>query len=274
MSQYLKGLSGYLPLLNGIRLDYCFECAIKSLLPICDEVIVGDAGSTDGTLELLREWQLTEPKIRVVHVTLPRLPTPDEVERDDPNRPPGNPLMLIDWLNQIRAHCRYKMQITLDADEVLEECSYPEVKLIMADETPRWIRRMNLWKSPQWEAPHGTVCGENVVRIGPTRMRMHSDEPCPEGEPEIRRLAVNWDNGWIIHLGFLRRPEAFLKKSRVVQALIHNTYDPRLREAEQTGKSWVELSPFPENRPLIPCNKRFAPYVQDWLLERGYEVNK
>jgi hypothetical protein len=268
------GLSGYVPVRDNFALDYCAQLSVQSLLPICDEVIIGDAGSTDNTLEFFRDWQITEPKIRIVHCVLPPLPKPDEVERDDPNRPPGNPVMLIHWLNEIRAHCRFSMQITLDADEVLDPCSYPEIKQAMADETPRWIKRLNLWKSPQWEAPHGTVCGENVVRMGPTSMEMHSDEPCPQGEPEIRRLAINGDNMLIVHLGFLRRQEAFLKKSRVVQAMIHNTYDPRLKEAEVTGQSWVDLSPFPPNKPLIPCNKRFAPYVNDWLRERGYEVNK
>ena len=105
-------------------------------------------------------------------------------------------------------------------------------------------------------------------------MEMHSDEPCFEGEPEIRRKAVNGDGMRIWHFGFLRRQEAFLKKSRVVQAMIHNTYDNRLRQAEQTGESWVDLSPFPENKPLIARTDKFPEYVNRWLLERGHELNK
>lgn len=274
MTQLACGLSGYIPVRDNFALDYCAQLGVKSLLPICDEVIIGDAGSTDNTLDFFRDWSLTEPKIRIIHCVLPPLPRPDQVEADDPNRPPGDPVMLIGWLNQIRAHCRFEWQITLDADEVLNPKSYSWIKMAIQDGFPCWIKRANFWRSPQWEAPHGTVCGENVVRLAPTRMEMHSDEPCPGGEPEIRSKAVNGDNMEIWHFGFLRRQEAFLKKSRVVQAMIHNTYDNRLRQAERTGESWVDLSPFPENKPLLPRTDKFPDYVNTWLIERRHQLNK
>ena len=270
MSSLLPGLSGYIPIKNNFELDYCAQLGVRSLLPICDEVIIVDGGSTDGTLEYFRLWASYEPKIRIVSYEIPRLPTPEEVEKDDLTRPSGNPVMLIPWLNAGRLACRYKWQITLDGDEVLDESSYSWVKLAMADGYPCWMSRMNLWKSPQWEAPHGTVCGERVVRLAPTEMEMCSDEPRPEGEPEVRRKAVNGDNMLIVHLGFLRRQKSFLKKSRIMQGWLMNTYDNRLRTAEKTGESWVELSPFPEGKPLLPVHRKFAPYVNEWLLERGY----
>lgn len=181
--------------------------------------------------------------------------------------------MLIHWLNYARQFCGFDTQISLDADEVLDPRAYPEVRRAVDDRIPRWFSRINLWGDPFHEAPHGTVCGERVVKLGPTSMEMVSDEPRPEGEPEIRKLAIDGPNLKIFHLGFLRRQDAFLKKSRVVQAMIMNTYDPRLREAEKTGKSWVELSPFPPDKPLLGYPwKDWPPYVNDWLKERGYSV--
>lgn len=268
----LKGLSGYVPVRDNFALDYCAQLAVESLLPVCDEVLIGDAGSSDQTLIFFREWAYHDPRIRIVNCILPPLPTPEQVEKDEPGRPQANAVMLIDWLNQIRAHCRFDMQITLDADEVLDPASYRDVRYAKEDRIPRWFKRINLWGSPQWEAPHGTVCGEWVTRMGPTEMKMHSDEPCYDGEPEIRRLAVKEGDLTIIHLGFLRRQNAFLKKSRLMQAWLHNTYDPRLRKAEETGEPWHELSPFPENRPLLPVTRRFPVYVNRWLQERGYTV--
>jgi len=273
MSDLLPGLSGYIPIKNNFELDYCAQLGVRSLLPVCDEVIVVDAGSTDKTLPFFEEWAQWEPKLRIVHYEIPRLPTPEEVERDDLTRPPGNPVMLIPWLEAGRKACRYSWQITLDGDEVLDEGSYPYIKPAIEYGYPCWMNRVNLWKSPQSEAPHGTVCGERVVRLAPTRMEMCSDEPRPEGEPEIRRTAVNGDNMAIIHLGFLRKQPEFLKKSRVMQGWLMNTYDSRLRQAEQTGESWVALSPFPEGKPLIPCNRKFAPYVNEWLTERRHTLN-
>ena len=50
---YNPSLSGYTTTLNCIDQDYPFEESISSLLGFCDEVIVVDGGSTDGTWEKL-----------------------------------------------------------------------------------------------------------------------------------------------------------------------------------------------------------------------------
>ena len=272
MTILIHGLSGFVPVRNGILLDYCFEEAIKSLLPVCDEVIACDSDSTDGTRELLDGWSLVEPKLRVINYPWPVFPSPDEVEADLLTRPAGNPRMLIAWLNFCREHCRFDTQITLDADEVLDPRGHLEVKNAVNDRLPRWFRRINFWGTPAWEAPHGTVCGERVVKMGPTAYETCSDEPRPEGEPEIRRLAIDGPNLTVFHLGFLRKQNAFLLKSRVMQAALHNCYDPRLREAEKTGKPWFECSPFPADKPLLPVNEwaAFPDYVKDWLRARGF----
>ena len=273
MNAKIHGLSGYIPVRDGIELDYCFREAGMSLLPVVDELIFIDSESTDGTRQELNAWAKVNQKIRVIDYPWPRLPSPDEVERDDPHRPKGDPRMLIAWLNAGRRACLYDHQITLDADEVLSDRSYPEVRRAVADGIPRWFNRVNFWGDPFHEAPHGSVCGERVVRIGPTDMEMCSDEPRPEGEPEIRKLAIDGQDLKIFHLGFLRRQDAFLKKSRVMQGALHNCYDPRLREAEKTGKPWTELSPFPPEWKMLDYPHRDWPqYVNDWLQIRGFKV--
>ena len=278
MSLLPQGLSAFIPVKNGVELDYCFREAAISLLPVADEVIFVDAGSTDGTLERITEWMKTEPKIRLVHYEIPRLPTPEEVERDDLTRPNADRVMLIPWLAAGTAACRFNTQISLDADETLSPIGYETIRQAIQDRQPRWFRRINLW--PSWvddsimEAPHGTVCGEAVVRLGPTDYPMHSDEPTPNGEPEMRKLAIRDDGDRlkIYHLGFLRHQAQFLKKSRVMQAWLANTYDPRLRESEQTGKPWYKCSPFPENRPLLGVAYDWPDYVNDWIKERGWRA--
>jgi hypothetical protein len=273
MTALKHGLSGYVPIRDGIRLDYCFTEAIESLLPVCDEVIAIDSESADGTRYLLDHWSKHEPKLRVVSYPWPRLPTPEEVERDDPKRPPGDPRMLIAWLNYGRARCLYDRQITLDADEILDPASHPEIRRAVEDGIPRWFNRVNLWGDPFHEAPHGTVCGERVVRIAPTSMEMCSDEPRPEGEPEIRRLAIDGPQLTIFHMGFLRPQDAFLRKSRIMQAALHNCYDPRLRESERTGRSWTDASPFPEGYPILAFDgNRLPPLAKSWCRERGYRI--
>lgn len=273
----MHGLSGILPVRNAISLDYSYNEAILSMIPVCDEIVICDSDSDDGTRAELDAWAKREEKIRVINYPWPRFPTPEEVERDDLTRPKSDPRMLVAWINFAREQCSFNTIAQLDADEVFCPRGYPEMRRAVDDRTPRWFRRINLWGNPDmgiFEAPHGTVCGERVVRVSRQAIELCSDEPRPEGEPECRRTAIS-DHGdtlKIFHLGFLRRPEAFLRKSRVVQAAIHNCYDPRLREAEKTGGSWVKLSPFPADRPLLGYPARDWPrYVKTWLQDRGYK---
>lgn len=51
-------LSGYTTTYNCVKQDYPFVECVESMLGFCDEVVVVDAGSTDGTLEQLRKLQL------------------------------------------------------------------------------------------------------------------------------------------------------------------------------------------------------------------------
>ena len=51
---------------NGVKFDYPFEEAIRSILPLCDEFIVAVGKSEDDTLEKIRS---IDPKIKVLETT-------------------------------------------------------------------------------------------------------------------------------------------------------------------------------------------------------------
>lgn len=59
-------ISGYTTTLNCITQDYPYEESIKSMLGFCDQVVVVDGGSTDGTWERLTELSKESPNI-VIH---------------------------------------------------------------------------------------------------------------------------------------------------------------------------------------------------------------
>jgi glycosyltransferase involved in cell wall biosynthesis len=252
------GLSGYVPVRNGLKLDYCFELAVRSLLPICDEVVVCDSDSTDGTKELVESWMEFEPRIRLINYPWPN--------------PKGDVWMLMKWLNFARKELNFDMQITLDADEVLHPCSYPEIRHAVAEKSCRWFTRFNFWKNAQSLVPEGQVCGRNVVRLGPTELEMVSDnaEEHPGGEPAIRQRATFHPQLLIWHLGFLRNPEAFFAKSKVMQQALLNDYDKKLAEAEKTGQPWYELSN--GHIQLDAFEGQHPNIVRPWLKERGYAL--
>jgi glycosyltransferase involved in cell wall biosynthesis len=56
-------VSGFTFIRNAILLDYPVEASIRSILPLCDEVVVAVGNSTDDTLALI---QSIDPKVRVI----------------------------------------------------------------------------------------------------------------------------------------------------------------------------------------------------------------
>jgi hypothetical protein len=272
MSGLKRGLSGYIPVRNGIRLDYCWTEAAESLLPVCDELILCDSDSTDGTREFMEDWAKRDPKIRVINRPWPELPTFAEWKADK-MRPPSDALMLVKWLNWIRQHCRYDMQITTDADEVLDDRCHQKIRRAVELREARWFRRLNFWQDAQHLVPDGHVCGSNVVRLGPTELEMVSDEPRPGGEPPIRERAVMESGLTFFHYGFLRKQDAFFEKAKVMHLALHSSYDPRLLEAELSGKPWFELSRWPDNIPLATYHDGYHPgCARAWLRARGYQL--
>ena len=54
---------GFTFIRNGIKLDFPFREAIRSILPLCDEVIVAVGKSDDNTLEVVKA---ISPKVKVL----------------------------------------------------------------------------------------------------------------------------------------------------------------------------------------------------------------
>lgn len=57
-------VSGFTFVRNGVKYDYPIVEGIRSLLPVCDEVVVAVGNSDDGTLDLIRS--IGNPKIKII----------------------------------------------------------------------------------------------------------------------------------------------------------------------------------------------------------------
>lgn len=262
----LTGLSGYAIIKNAIKGDYPIVECLRSMLPVADEVVVADCESDDGTTQMLLRLAATEPKIRVVSIPWPELPTYDQWKVDAP-RPMNDAMFWPKLINVVRPMLRYQSQLHLDSDEILMPCSFAEIRKAVDTGGARWIKRHNFWKDAKHKVPPGWVCGENVARMGPSVIWMPSDEMHPEGEPKMRQLATFHESLQIGHYGFLRKQDGFYAKSKVAQIAIVGTYDSRLEEAERTGADWWTVSTFPEA--LVPFNGEHPACIVPWLKERG-----
>jgi len=252
-------LSGYVCVRNGDSLDYCWELAVSSLLPVCDEVVICDSDSTDGTKQRAEYWAAYEPKIRVINY-----PWPD---------PKGDSNWWVTWLNFARRHLKHEMQICLDADEVLsdDENCHQAVSQGLDAGMSLTFDRLNFWRDPHSLIPDGYCCGKWVTRMGPSEYHMPSDEPHHAGELPIIDHAIRDSRLKIFHLGFLRKTEAFYAKAKVVLPAFFHRYDQRLEFAERDGKK-VHESECEYNDKLVPYHGYYPEKVIRWLNERGYEV--
>jgi hypothetical protein len=112
-------ISGFTFIRNGNELGYPFVPAIRSLLPLCDEIIVNVPRSTDDTLAAVRA--IGDPKISVV-----------ETEWDDIPRAGGR--ILSHHTNLALAKCTGDWCVYIQGDEVLHEDSIPAMRAAMQSE--------------------------------------------------------------------------------------------------------------------------------------------
>ncbi len=97
-------ISGFTIVRNAVRLDYPIVPAIRSILDLCDEVVVNVGASDDGTRELITA--LGDPRIRI-------LDTVWDFSRGGHT--------LSDQTNRAMATCRGSWGVYIQADEVLHE---------------------------------------------------------------------------------------------------------------------------------------------------------
>lgn len=255
-----QGLSGYTIVRNAIKGDYCIRESLLSMLPICDEVVVGDASSDDGTTEMLTVMASKHPKIRVV--------------RQEWVQPNGNPKWFVSWINLTRRELRFDTQLMLDADEVLGSGCYKHLKALVSTGTALWCSRLNFWRNAQTLIAKGETCGHEVVRFGPSDLFMPSDEPYgfhPHfgPEPVIRRRAKRIHPMPVIfHYGFLRKREGMIEKSKVNLRAFFGGFDTRLSKAMlHPEKPWQDF--LIHKKPHTRYDGPHPKHCHEWLKERG-----
>ena len=248
-------LAGLLTIRNGILLDYCWRESALSMLGVCDELVINDIQSDDGTWECAQDWAAKNPKITLCRTDW------------------TNPERTSDWwpeiLNRTRQHAKSEHVIHLDADELIHEDDYPRIRTAAEGAQTIFCKRLNFWKDAQSLIPEGVCCGTKVLRIAPVNMPLPSDYPW---EPAASTMLQAVDSEIrIFHYGFLRKRDAFFKKAREVQRIWAGDYDPRLEAAEKFEGDWAQMPGITgwEND-LTEYKGSHPKVIHDWLRERGH----
>lgn len=102
----MTGISGFMAVKDGIKLGYPFVEAILSVLPVCDEFLVVDGFSDDGTRETLIDLIRWNPKVRMIQLKWKQGDTGETI---------------AEVMNMAKDLCHCEWCLNVQADEVYHE---------------------------------------------------------------------------------------------------------------------------------------------------------
>jgi hypothetical protein len=241
-------VSGFTIVRNAIKLDFPVEPSIRSILPICDEVVVNVGRSDDATLDLVRS--IDDPRIRIL-----------ETEWDMSR---GNSVLGIETQRAMRA-CVHPWGIYIQADEVLHERGADELAAAIqtyhgdARIEGLLVRYVHFYGGFDTIATHRRWYRREVraVRLTPELdIRPYQGAQGFRVGPELRKIRARLTSAEMFHYGWARPGRA-------------------LKEKRDLGRTMYPWRNADESLPLlawIPGIRRFAgqhPAVaREWIEAR------
>lgn len=197
-------VSGFTLVRNAIRLDFPVEASIRSILPLCDEVVVNVGESDDDTLDLIRS--IDDPRIRII-----------ESEWDFS----GNYQVLADETQRAMNACRHQWGLYIQGDEVLHPDGVAELRAAIEgfhdDRAVEGllVRYRHFYGTPDYLAtgrgwyPHEV----RVVRLGdPWDIHSYRDAQGFRVGSSDRKIRVKPTDAWMHHYGWARPDPALVEK--------------------------------------------------------------
>lgn len=249
-------LGGTLIVRNAIAFDYPLEAAVKSLLGVCDQVIVLDGYSDDnGTWVLLEKLARENRRLALM-------------------RKEWNPTPMGTWLatltNVAREALGARMHLNLQADEVLHENDYDLIRELASTGKTWTLERLNFWLDNKHVLPPEEKVGQTIVRLAPTGL------PCV-GDAQGLEHAHGWErsSARIFHYGFIRDAKKLVAKSRPMQQAFFGTQDSIWDAVEVEGIKALgderHATAVPKSR-LIHFQGKHPNVAREWLWAHGYSL--
>ena len=253
---------------NGIKQDYHYKETIQCLADLCDEVVIVDAGSDDGTYESLidyidqlnKEYDIGYTKIKLLRFTNAEWHAERGREK------------LSYFSNKAIEALNSEYVFYLQMDEILHEDSFQYVhQAIKTGHEAYFMRRLNLWKTPlmmlnveQSRKP----CSTEVIRLAKSHYRCVDDAESL-GVPEVV-IYGDIDLMTIFHYGFVRHPVKHLVKIKhmLTEVFLFGENDKR---AENCDKFEPDRFFDPE-KDLVPIPRKLPKFIQAWCKERYPEL--
>jgi hypothetical protein len=247
-------LSGFTIVRNAIKLDFPVEASIRSILPICDEVLVNVGRSEDETLELVRA--IADPKIRIL-----------ETDWDMSRR---NAVLGYETLRAMRA-CTHPWGVYIQADEVLHERGTDELAdaIQRHDGDPRveglLVRYLHFYGGFDTIATHRRWYRREVraVRLDPALdIRPYQGAQGFRVGPEHRKIRARLTGAEMFHYGWARPAEALREKRELGRTM----YPWRNADERQPLLAWIPgIRPFRGSHPAV---------ARDWIEPRRLDPDR
>ena len=205
-------VSGFTFIRNAITYDYPIVEAIRSILPLCDEVVVAVGNSEDATLQLI---QSIDPKVRII-----------ETVWDDTVREGGRTLALETDKAYAAISKDSDWAFYIQGDEVLHEQYYPVIQAAMVKYKDKPSIDGLLFNYLHFYGSYDYV-GSSIswypdeIRIIRVRKDIFSYRDAqgfrkqPNDKLNVKRI-----DAWMYHYGWVKPPE----KMQLKQASFHKMW--------------------------------------------------
>ncbi len=207
-------VSGFTIIRNGIKFDFPIVEAIKSILPVCDEMIVAVGNSEDDTLGLIKS--IDSEKIRII-----------ESIWDDSLREGGKVLAVetdkaFDAISPDSDWAFY-----IQADEVMSEKDIPAIKEAMLKWKDNTKVEGLLFKHINFYGSHDYIADSrkwlyNQIRVIRNDKQIHSWKDAMSFRKNNKLLKVKPVNATVYHYGWVKHPKAQQAKREAFEKLWHN----------------------------------------------------
>jgi hypothetical protein len=247
-------VSGFTIVRNAIKLDFPLEASIRSILPICDEVVVNVGRSDDETLDLVHS--IGSPKIRVL-----------ETEWDMSG---GNSVLGVETHRAMRA-CTQPWGVYIQADEVLHERGAEELRQAIQryDGDLRveglLVRYLHFYGGFDTIATHRRWYRREVraVRLAPELgIRPYQGAQGFRVGPDDRKIRARLTGAEMFHYGWARPSQALREKRDLGQTM----YPWRDADASRPLLPWIPgLRPFTGTHPAV---------ARQWIETRQHDPER
>ena len=247
-------VSGFTIVRNAIKLDFPVEASIRSILPICDEVVVNVGRSEDDTLQLVQS--VLDPKIRIIQTDW------DMTLRDA--------VLAVETLRAMRA-CRHPWGVYVQADEVLHERGAEELAAAIqrCDEDGRveglLLRYRHFYGGFDKVATHRRWYRREVrvVRLAPALdIRPYQGAQGFRVGPRHRKIRARLTNAEMFHYGWARPAGALQQKRELDRPL----YPWRASDENMALLPWIpSIEPFTDSHPAA---------AQSWIEARQHDPGR